>query len=216
MGKRLPIKKVKPEEIAVLHICTEKEKLAHMEDSIGHLVESNQKLSIIITGNGDPDHSLNRRVALTDERQQNVLVQLKEINLNHNVLLSEITRVGTDLTKLESSINGAENQKKKEKEKQKDNWFKLSVIVGIIGIVIGVLWNHHLNKSTNSEVSATHQDVKMSQGAAMTRSGYFADPFDGRTYIFDSIAIMKLHNVADSIRLMQRKKWNFGVKPLKK
>jgi hypothetical protein len=86
MTLKSPVRKVriKKEEIAVIHVCTQAE-------SIKHLVENNNKLSVIITGNGDPEKGLCRQVALVNERQHHVLEKLGEIDVSISLLISLLT-----------------------------------------------------------------------------------------------------------------------------
>lgn len=120
MATKSPIKRIRAEKVAVLHVCSQKE-------SIAHLIENGNKLSVIITGNGDPEKGLCRQVALLGERQKGVLTtldkideKLKDLNENHNVLLAEITRVGSDLVGFKSELTGEKAQKEKDDKEKKD------------------------------------------------------------------------------------------------
>ena len=151
MATKSPIKRIRAEKVAVLHVCSQKE-------SIAHLIENGNKLSVIITGNGDPEKGLCRQVALLGERQKGVSTtldkiddKLKDVNENHNVLLAEITRVGSDLVGLKSELTGEKAQKEKDdKEKRlaeelaltrkRDRNWKIATYITILLMALGTTY----------------------------------------------------------------------------
>lgn len=72
MTTKSPIRKVKPEKVAILHACSE-------TSILEQLIKTSDKLSIIITGNGNPENGLCRQVALIVERQTEVVKKLDKI-----------------------------------------------------------------------------------------------------------------------------------------
>ena len=107
-------------------------------------MENTNKLSIIITGNGDPEKGLCRQVALVEERQKGVLdtlkkmnEELKGMNENNNVLLGEITRVG-------AKVNGFEKQDERERiaadlaeKKKQDGWQRVIwIVMAVLGLAV--------------------------------------------------------------------------------
>ena len=144
--KSKPIPKTKR---IYIHKCSEK-------DDIDHLLENTNKLSIIITGNGDPEKGLCRQVALVEERQKGVLdtlkkmnEELKGMNENNNVLLGEITRVG-------AKVNGFEKQDERERiaadlaeKKKQDGWQRVIwIVMAVLGLAGIFLNNLHTTKNS--------------------------------------------------------------------
>jgi hypothetical protein len=124
----------------------------------------------IVTGNGNPESGLGRQVALINERQQGVLKtletideKLKDVNINYNVLLGEITRVGTNLSAFESSVNG--------KETVRSNMIKTALVVIGFAITIGIaVWTHvttqengYVIKKVKSNQDTVKLDLKKSE-----------------------------------------------------
>ena len=147
--KRKPAIRAKTKRVYI-HKCSEK-------DDIDHLIKSNLQLSIIITGNGEPDKGLCRQVALIGERQKGVLQaidkvneQLKGVNENHNVLLGEITRVG-------AKVNSFEKQEEKDQiaadlaeKKRQDNWQRVFwIVTALLGLTGIFLNNLHTTKNSH-------------------------------------------------------------------
>jgi hypothetical protein len=131
------------------HYCTQ-------EDNIKHLIENNNKLSVIITGNNHPENGIMHQVAIIGERQAGVLTkldninkELKGVNENHNVLLGEITRVG-------AKVNGFEKQGEKDQiaadlaeKKRQDRWQRWVWIVTTLLMMTGILLSN-IHTSRNS------------------------------------------------------------------
>ena len=147
----------------------------------------------ILTGNGNPENGICRQVALISERQKGVLGELKEINANHNVLLSEITRVGNDLIKLESSINGKEKAELNAQAKSRDTWYKWLTLIGIVVVIGLAAWNHFTSRENKKEIIATKDtlktEIRMTKGIPnITRGGYMLINRNGLT---DSVLVIK-------------------------
>jgi hypothetical protein len=147
------------------------------EDAINHLVDSNNKLSIIITGNGDPEKGISRRVTLIGERQGALITtldgikeELKAINENHNVLLGEITRVGSDFVGFKNKVEGIDMGRKEREDvdriSNRDTWYKILTIAGLaIAIFFGIKNNKHGEKmldeqtTQQSEIRSIRNDI---------------------------------------------------------
>ncbi len=146
--KRKPAIRAKTKRVYI-HKCSEK-------DDINHLIKSNQQLSVIITGNGDPEKGLCRQVALINERQQGVLKtiegvheELKGINENHNVLLAEITRVGVQVNEVEKRDERDKIAADLEEKKKQDGWQRVIwVVMALIGLTGIFLNNLHTTKNS--------------------------------------------------------------------
>jgi hypothetical protein len=140
----------------------------------------------ILTGNGDPEKGICRQVALINERQQGVLNELKEINANHNVLLTEITQVGTKVATIEGKIIGREVTIKSIVKNG-------LIIIGFI-ITIGVaVWTKADVKNNGKKVEAVQDtlktEIRMQEGISkVTRNGYVKYNDAG---LSDSVKILK-------------------------
>lgn len=136
--KKAPAAKKK---VVVVHTCTQK-------GAIKHLVDNTNKLSIIITGNGEPEKGLCSQVALINERQKGVLQavnevneQLKGVNENHNVLLGEITRVGAKVDNSEKQEERDQIAKDLIEKKKQDAWQRwVWIFMGVLTLA-GLLLN---------------------------------------------------------------------------
>jgi hypothetical protein len=146
--KRKPAIRAKTKRVYI-HKCSEK-------DDIDHLIKSNQQLSIIITGNGDPEKGLSRQVALISERQKGVLKtlegvhdELKGVNENHNVLLGEITRVGLQLNEVEKRDERQKIAEDLAEKKKQDGWQRVIwIVMALIGLTGIFLNNIHTSRNS--------------------------------------------------------------------
>ena len=148
----------------------------------------------ILTGNGNPENGICRQVALISERQKGVLIELKEINANHNVLLGEITRVGNDLIKLESSINGKEKAELNAQAKSRDTWYKWLTLIGIVVMIGLATWNHFTSNNNSKEITASkdtlRNEIRMTKGIPkLTRDGWLIINRNGLT---DSVKVLNV------------------------
>jgi hypothetical protein len=140
----------------------------------------------ILTGNGNPEEGICRQVALINERQQGVLTELKEINANHNVLLKEITQVGTKVATIEGKIIGREVTIKSIVKNG-------LIIIGFI-ITIGVaVWTKADVKNNGKKVEAVQDtlktEIRMQEGISKVTRGGFVKYNDAG--LSDSIKIWK-------------------------
>ena len=139
--RKTPIKKVnvKNEKLAVIHICTEKE-------AIDQLIKNTNTLSIIITGNGDPEKGLCRKVAIIAERQDGIFKKLEEIHLSlvdyheeteqaKNVALM----VQSAFDKYKSTEEGKEIGMEKVSTQKQVNFNNTVSVIGTILVVIGLI-----------------------------------------------------------------------------
>jgi hypothetical protein len=140
----------------------------------------------ILTGNGNPEEGICRQVALINERQQGVLTELKEINANYNVLLKEITQVGTKVATIEGKIIGREVTIKSIVKNG-------LIIIGFI-ITIGVaVWTKADVKNNGKKVEAVQDtlktEIRMQEGISKVTRGGFVKYNDAG--LSDSIKIWK-------------------------
>jgi hypothetical protein len=175
MPRKATIKKapVKKEKVIMVHDCTQSDIIATMKENIG-------KLSIIITGNGDPEHSLNCKVAIIGERQNEVITKLGEVHTSLKEYHTEIDEAkGVALTakhaiedyKLE--MNTAEQTKEKGKQEKRARLLKnvevVSCIIGAIGLIITTYFsasgsaqsykNYKAMMTNNSQLKAIENTV---------------------------------------------------------
>lgn len=125
------IRKIKPEKVAVLHVCSQKEQIAQ-------LINNTNKLSVIITGNGNPEEGYVFKVAEMGR-------EIKDINEK----LTGITGIVKELH--EESIG------KKAVEKKKiitfENGLKvLGVIIACGMLVLGYINLTKQNKTVGDKV----------------------------------------------------------------
>jgi len=136
-----PVKRAPKEEVAIIHVCSE-------EDKINALADLTNKLSIIITGNGNPDTGICRRVAIITERQSEVIRSLEKIDRKTDGLLSEIADVHAKVISVKSEVlEEIENKKKIADDlitaKARDWWYRVLTMIGIlIAIYFGFKNNH--------------------------------------------------------------------------
>jgi hypothetical protein len=132
-SRKTPIKKitVAKEKLAVIHICTQKEQIAH-------LLENTSKLSIIITGNGNPEHGLCRQVALIGERQTAVLNTLKDVDNKIKEIYQTHDTILTQITSLQTKEEAKVIAEKLEITKKRDRNWKIATISSIILTAIGI------------------------------------------------------------------------------
>jgi hypothetical protein len=109
-----------------LHNCNQADKIAY-------LIDSTTKLSIIITGDGDPAKGINDRVTVIHERQQGVLKTLGDIAPKIDGLLNEITAVRGSLATFKAEVV-AEGQSKDK------NFSKTTKIIMIVIAALGCLF----------------------------------------------------------------------------
>jgi hypothetical protein len=151
----------------------------------------------ILVGNGDPDSSMVRRVALIGERQNNVIFTLDKIEPKLDGLLSEITEVRSGLATLKSNVNNkeieAEKAEKLRREKKRDNWYRGLTIAGIAVMISLGVWNHFTGYTNKEEIIATkdtlRHEIRMQEGISkVTRNGYVKYNDAG---LSDSVKILK-------------------------
>jgi hypothetical protein len=134
--KKVPVVK---EKIVILHDCNQVEKLKQ-------LIDNTNKLSIIITGNGDPAKGLCRQVALIGERQGSVVQKLDEIHLSldkyHQDLdtAKDITlKVKSAFDKYEAEMIGEEKGRDKASTAGQVSFNNIISIVGTLLVVVGLV-----------------------------------------------------------------------------
>jgi hypothetical protein len=150
------------------HECTQ-------EDNINHLIDSNNKLSVIITGNGNPEKGLCRQVAIIGERQAVTLEKLTAItdSLTDFHKKYEETHSVIEQIKFESEIYNKEKKEKEQREdiavdlsltKRRDKWQRrvwiVMAVIGILSIWISVYSSIINGKKINKQNTEKVESVK--------------------------------------------------------
>jgi hypothetical protein len=123
--KNTPIKRIPKEKVAVLHVCSQ-------ERSIDQLIKTTDKLSVIITGNGNP----------TEGYVYKVLEMGKQIN-DINIKLTGISGIVSELHEKSVTENAIEKNNSK-------TWGRWIQIIGTT-IALGMLLLGYLNLTKQSK-----------------------------------------------------------------
>jgi hypothetical protein len=159
------------------------------EDAIRHLVDSNNKLSVIITGNGDPEKGLCRHVAIMGERQLGVLKKLDDITKsltefhektekNAKAAATAISAIEKYKLESESYSKGIEVEKEQKRvaealaaRQAKDKWQKvfwvIGAIVGLVSIWVAVYFgirNNEQSAANGAKIENLGTPVTVSRG----------------------------------------------------
>jgi hypothetical protein len=158
---RTPIKKVNigKEKLAVLHVCTQSE-------SIKYLVENNTKLSIIITGDGNPEAGLCRQVALINERQHNVLESIKGLTVSVDDFHKKYdeTREAAQtaqhaIDQYKEEVKLLEESREKTKAEKRAELLKFIEVISIIIAAIGLIITSWFSFHGSQEVMANSKKI---------------------------------------------------------
>ena len=152
--KKAPIKKV-----AILHSCTQAENIRRMNE--------------ILVGNGHPEDGLafrfkefmadHKRVLFDIDEIKN---ELKNVNENYNVLLSETTKIGLDLSTFKAAVTGRDTGRSESEVKAREKVRTIFIIIGGIltaGILISTLVIALLNHKYFSDNQGFSNEVKNAQ-----------------------------------------------------
>jgi hypothetical protein len=163
MPRKATIKKAlaTKERVVVKHSCTQKE-------SIKHLLDNTNKLSVIITGNGEPDKGLCRQVAIISERQGGVLKKLDKISTDISSYHAEVLEAKNVALTAQHAIEAFKTETAafdegiKEKEdrdqlaadlaekKRQDNWQRVFwIVTALLGLTGIFLNNLHTTKNSH-------------------------------------------------------------------
>jgi len=126
------IKRIPKEKVAILHTCSE-------TSTLDQLVKTSEKLSIIITGNGNPRDGYMYKV---DEMGRDV----KEIN-------NKLTGISGIVKELHEESIGKKKVEKTDAEKR-IKWFQ----IGMFLLGLGALIYTAINTRENIKVSKTNTD----------------------------------------------------------
>lgn len=169
MTTKPKIKKVaiKEEKVAIIHACTEADKLSF-------LIENNKRLSEIITGNGDPKSGLYYYVGIIGERQDETIKKLEKIEPKLDGLLSEITEVRGGLGTLKAKIDTKDNAG--NIFWQRTIWV-IMALLAIVSIIIGFA-KLNTKLADNIELRTWQDSLRVQQErgySPITRSIHYND-----------------------------------------
>jgi hypothetical protein len=158
MNRNTSTRRISPakEKVLVLHDCTQ-------VDSIKHLLDNTNKLSIIITGNGDPEKGLCRKVAIIAERQDNIFSKLTEIHGSLNEYHKETKEAKDTALTVKSAFDKYEAEasgiKKGQSESSTQGQVKFNNIITVVstllvlfGLIISVLVGRNERKNIEKRI----------------------------------------------------------------
>jgi hypothetical protein len=124
------------EKVVVIHTCTQKQ-------SIARLCENANKLSIIITGNGEPEKGLCRQVALIGERQGETKEKLVAIHDSLHEYHEEIQEAKKIALTTESALNqykaSIEGEAKGKERVKASAATRISLWIAAIAVVVSLM-----------------------------------------------------------------------------
>src|ERR1035437_503676 len=137
------------------------------EDAIDHLTENSNKLSILITGNGNPEKGLCRQVAIIKERQDGVLTKLVEIHDSVTLFHSKFEEakwiavtVQSAFEKYKAECEGEEKGLSKSSSRKQVNFNNIISIVGTIVIVVGLIITLLQVTKNNKQITTNTQKIE--------------------------------------------------------
>jgi len=148
MPRKITIKKspATKERVVVKHSCTQKE-------SIKHLLDNTNKLSVIITGNGEPDKGLCRQVALIGERQKGVLEKLGEIHTSLNEYHTETVNAKETALTVKSGFERYKTETESIDKERKEAAGRVARTIGIIIAALGLITSTYFAISNNKKIT---------------------------------------------------------------
>ena len=171
--KKIPLKR---KEVIVMHDCTK-------EEVIDHLKEKVDLLSIILTGNGDPEKGIMRRVALLNERQGIMLIKLEEIHdtimMYHNETIETkniAITVQNALERYQAEMNGIEKAKEKIVIEERAVWQKWVQTFAFIVGALGLCFTTYFAISNNRQSKANGQGIENLGTPVITNSRGVVQP----------------------------------------
>ena len=160
MPRTQTIKKsrITPEEVVVVHSCNQTETLKH-------LAENSKKLSEIITGNGDPEKGIARKVAIISERQivmskavEDIHESLKEYHVEVDTAKKLALTVHSALEQYKASIEGEAKGEAKVSTRTQVNFGNIISIIGTLlvlaGLIITVIISTKENKILDERINS--------------------------------------------------------------
>jgi hypothetical protein len=142
--KKLPLKK---KEVVILHECTKETEIESMDKKL-------DLLGVFLTGNGNPDNGLLRKVAIIGERQHETITKLEDVHLSLKEYHKEVDEAKDAALKAQHAleeyravIKTAEETKDKERQESRAKILKNievgSFIVAAIGLLITAYFSFH-------------------------------------------------------------------------
>ena len=122
------------------------------QDAIDHLVESNNKLSIIITGNGDPSKGLSAKVAVIEMHVSRLEAIEKKLDTYHGQVeeyKAASQRVSSAFEQYRASIQGEARGESKVSTRNQVNFNNAISIISAILILVGIIATYLTSKKDN-------------------------------------------------------------------
>jgi hypothetical protein len=138
MPRNITAKKVamSNEKVVVIHDCTQ-------VAAINNLLKTTNTLSILLTGNGDPDKGVCRKVALIALKQDNILTELSELHGSLKEYHEEAKEAKEKAIEVERTIDKFMSEsagvKKGKDEVSTAGQVKLNNIISIVGTILVVI-----------------------------------------------------------------------------
>lgn len=128
-----------PKEVPPIQICSK-------EATLDHLQENVNKLSIIITGNGNPEKGIARKVALIGERQEVMLDKIDDFKKSIDGYHSEVVlareaalTAKSAVERYQATIEGEEKGAAKVSSHAQVTFNNIVSIVGTLLVVCGLI-----------------------------------------------------------------------------
>ncbi len=133
------IKRIPKEKVAVLHVCSQREQIAQ-------LIKNTDKLSIIITGNGNP--------------KDGYVYKVMEMGDEVKAISEKLTGISGIVKELHEESVGKKAIKKTDKERLISILKIIGVIVAFITLVF-VAFNSYTGKEKSSEALDQTKDINI-------------------------------------------------------
>lgn len=132
MGSKPPIKRVPREKVAILHVCEQR-------DAISQLIKTTDKLSVIITGNGNPKEGYVYKVI----EQGNDIKAINEKLTVINAIIKELHEKSIGKNEVEKT----DAEKRVERRMEWQKWLQTGMfIVAAIGLIVTAYFGWKNNK----------------------------------------------------------------------
>ncbi len=154
-----PIKKITPEKVAVLHVCSQAQQIARLK-------ETSDKLSIIITGNGNPKEGYVYKVMEMGDEIKNIHTKLTDVN----AIVKELY----DDSIAKKSAKKTETEIRAERRLEWAKWIQTGMfILGAVALIYTAINTYRGNKKIIATETSIKQEIKNQEGISkVTRGGF--------------------------------------------
>ena len=159
MKEKLPIRRIPKEKVAILHVYEQREQIAQ-------LIKNTDKLSVIITGNGNPQDGYMYKV---DEMGRDV----REINNK----LTDISGIVTELHKDsigEKASGKSASEIRAEKRARLNSILKTaSFIVAALALCMTAYFSYNSDKKIGKPQDTLTKEIRSQEGVSKVSRGGF-------------------------------------------